>query len=576
MKVEQIQLENLRSLGLNKESSDVLLMESVKQANSAPYSSLEPTNPFFLHGKTFEKLSNDAQTYSKLDSTVTKIWSIEKEAYDSYVRYYSYDNKGQREWTEYFLQEETGSIARSRTENSYYNDGSVKESIYYSWGTGNNDWIKSHKFAHNYDEHGNGTFLASYTWNSEIHDWSGLNKSESVYDENGNQILFTMSNWDLDAHDWENSFKTESIYSEDGTLSKSTVYAWDSDLQDWRLRFKREYTYDENITRVLNYIWVIQSSSWRITGKDERWREKDGLYSSYTTYDWDFIANDWRGKYKRESHHNESGIEILTVEYDFSDETNDWAKTNKYERIYDEDERRTQFIDYYWNIETNSWVRLTVYEYTYNENGKLFLVKNSKWDSLTNSWFLNSERTFYRSVYFERIAEITDVDLTFGEKRTLPVFEYFALYDERELTYDITTLEGKVSASMENDTLSLNALENEQAIDSVNLTIHLSPTTSLTVAFQVILNPDAITGLVEEKRTYQVYPNVFDNYIEIQPFSNSNTYTAQISDLHGRVHLSARKFEGHQQFDLSELNKGIYLLQIQSLEGKSVYKLVKQ
>jgi len=96
--------------------------------------------------------------------------------------------------------------------------------------------------------------------------------------------------------------------------------------------------------------------------------------------------------------------------------------------------------------------------------------------------------------------------------------------------------------------------------------------------FTINLNPVGATGIDDHAAdTYTLYPQPADNILTLETFAGEVAHI-EISDLSGRK-LTALKIQSVntvQEINVSDLNSGIYLLQITTINGKrNVMKFVK-
>jgi hypothetical protein len=72
---------------------------------------------------------------------------------------------------------------------------------------------------------------------------------------------------------------------------------------------------------------------------------------------------------------------------------------------------------------------------------------------------------------------------------------------------------------------------------------------------------------------FNIYPNPTSNVLNISNTNNIEINNISISDLNGRV---IRNVNGVTPINVSDLNAGVYFVTIETTEGKSTKKFVKE
>lgn len=70
-----------------------------------------------------------------------------------------------------------------------------------------------------------------------------------------------------------------------------------------------------------------------------------------------------------------------------------------------------------------------------------------------------------------------------------------------------------------------------------------------------------------------VYPNPTGKFIYVQPSENTIITHIAIQDIHGKTH---RQYNNKQQLDVSDLPTGLYLLYINTNNGRFIHRFVKE
>jgi bifunctional DNase/RNase len=72
---------------------------------------------------------------------------------------------------------------------------------------------------------------------------------------------------------------------------------------------------------------------------------------------------------------------------------------------------------------------------------------------------------------------------------------------------------------------------------------------------------------------FDIYPNPTSNVLNISNSNNTEINSISISDLNGRVIKNAK---GVTSVNVSDLNAGVYFVTIETTEGKSTKKFIKE
>ena len=87
---------------------------------------------------------------------------------------------------------------------------------------------------------------------------------------------------------------------------------------------------------------------------------------------------------------------------------------------------------------------------------------------------------------------------------------------------------------------------------------------------------EAVAGLSElAKAGINIYPNPVNNNVNIQS-AREQVNSVVVTDLSGRVCLQKATNSQHEVLNLSELNSGIYLIQLETANGNYTAKIVKK
>jgi hypothetical protein len=84
-----------------------------------------------------------------------------------------------------------------------------------------------------------------------------------------------------------------------------------------------------------------------------------------------------------------------------------------------------------------------------------------------------------------------------------------------------------------------------------------------------------ISSVQSALKGLKVYPNPAENTLSIE-LNNSNEKSIVISDISGRVVLSAKTTNDKINLNITSLSNGVYFVKVQSNNATEVIKVIKQ
>ena len=353
---------------------------------------------------------------------------------------------------------------------------------------------------------------------------------------------------------WTNSSKSTFMYDSNNNLTLETGYYWNSTLQDWEKSFEDSYSYNSN-NKVTNYSYVS--------------------YSNGTTQ----ISYQYRTKY---TYNNDGNvIQILDEEY----ENNSWVNDYKIDLTYSNG-KVTGGLSYEWN--GSIWVfdedssETTI---NYNSDGTISAFINKAWNG--SAW-VDDSRTLYTYDANKRVVLedsqtwngsvwVSDYKLenTFDangnivvEKESYLENGVFVVAANETITFDLNE-QMSAYAHPFKDKSGLDFLANSNGIVN-KIVSRISSDNNFRTTY---LYNGATASVKDVLLTdFKTYPNPVKDFLTID---NSNFVIKSLSlyNVLGKKVLSTTQ----NQLDFKNLNKGVYVLKIETDKGKiGTTKIVKK
>ena len=241
------------------------------------YMSFRWDNELNIWFKSFKSVN----TYDDEGFLIKDIWETDTEdnEWQLYAKIlYTYTEEGFNDTkTMYYRDDEnTIWIETLLTENTFYENGLLKESVHYN------------KFDKQSEEN---FVLPSIPTKND--DWDTSFKEFKAYDEYDNLTLRIYSDW-LDGQ-WVNDSKSDMYYTEEQSPLYYIGFDWDQELEVWVNKWKWEYSYYENGRRETRaeFDWDIETNTWIGDRLDEYVLTEDDKYHAIISYLWDESSNDW-------------------------------------------------------------------------------------------------------------------------------------------------------------------------------------------------------------------------------------------------------------------------------------------
>jgi hypothetical protein len=412
----------------------------------------------------------------------------------------------------------------SKYEYFYGMDGNNTLTFGYNWNVNDNNWEYYLKEEYTFDVNTNVTSYQLSFWNSESNNWIPYNKEEYTYNAHMKTTSHLSQTWDQYINDWINDSRYDFMYDANQNLTQRILIAWDA--IDNQYRYDYFYDLNNNDTAYIFYIWNINSSEWEETRKEVNIMGVHGNID--TTYNYTFDTNNlWIYSYKYiyeyGNHDKLAGFFAFT----WNKEDQIWVGNIKYDYTYDSDGNQNSEIFYSWNL--TDWIpnSKTEKEYDSTQNNTITIqyMYNGGWipsvksESVYNPAFLSNEILIPQSIQNE--------------------YSYYnnQISSMKTFIYQVGNWE----------------LANEKHYYYSN--------TSVSIADQ------QLTGI-------NLYPNPAKNTINVDKGENKDVCVF-IYNMMGQLLLQKTLNRIDSQIDISNLQKGMYIINIKNEKGNYLKKFVK-
>jgi hypothetical protein len=354
---------------------------------------------------------------------------------------------------------------------------------------------------------------------------------------------------------------------------KSEYYKWDNDT--WETICKTEYSFDNN-GNVSSYIYYEADEITGNLNPDEKYvlgYNESGMTISEEVYTYN--NNNWEKEDKEEYEYNAEGMLITTLEYGVTD--GEWELCTKEKLTYENGNLISDILTG-WN--GTGWHNISKYEYTY-ENGNLIKVGYYEWKD--NTWSLSS----IKECYYNSNNDMTEeVKYSYQNGNKVNEFKSTRVFDNNhnivmgidyywgndswieksksEYSYDMNYLLSDVILPYDLLLLFLyydveffkNMGISAKAYEKNGNEWSLVGTTMFYYSEQ-----DVVSTKESIKSNVKVYPNPASDYINVDIAGQANNATLSLINAQGQVVLS-KTIQNHEQINISNLTKGMYLYKI--------------
>lgn len=381
---------------------------------------------------------------------------------------------------------------------------------------GNNSWQSSGLIVYEYD-------ADNKLITKEFQDWKlimqGLYKYYYTYDSNNNLLSETKKDWFWTGttNIWRNDYQTTFQYDSKNRMVSKLNKTWDTVNINWINSVEEQYEYDTLNNKTI-----------------------DRFFDNWNGTDW---VNKVQNIY---GYNNENNmISNLYQEYNFSDKV--WINSENTEYTYDiATNTLSEKTEKIWN--NNTWQNLTKDINNYDIGNNLININPKIWNPDSSVWIDSDwKRSYTYDTSNNMLTELEEVWHT----------TYWGNHNQGIYTYD--SLNNKLS--MVKKYWSWVKGDFFGADSSYNFYSNKTFSTST-------------ANLTDSNTNVLIYPNPTYGFINID-VKKYNIKTIVIRDLHGRVCYQTTNSSIHSSVDLSNLDRGIYVVEILSHHNEnSVFRKI--
>lgn len=510
--------------------------------------------------------------------------------------------------------------------------------VKYNWNAATSKWVpSSSKIIEEFDDIGNALLRSTYIWDELSEGWIGTYKTSiDPRDELNRLTYYEWYEWDYEVNDW---YKVKYFeYEYDGFSGVCLVYENDSD--NWVLDEKYEYTYDADFRVLNEITYYFKDGDWSELSKIEHIYSGDTTtvtyYSSslngwlprskYTTlwyesaidfrevYEWNNDDAIWVGNYKYLRTRNDNMQRTSYVDFEWDFESNEWVYTTQVLYEY-HNEIPVISRNVFQSWIDNEWINTKIENYHYRK-----LDQNLDFQELPQKTYgdvifeIEASSNYdmmpiYFSVSDPAIISIESNQVQINQAGQVQIVarqDTNWLFNGTSVVQTLNINKAPLKVSV-NDTIrpfgdsnpefniQFNGFVNGDDISNLE-TLPIATTTAtiesppgeypITLSGAESVNYDflyeegflIIEGVTlaidnSKNKTINAYPNPTVGFVKIDGLENVESI--HLLDINGKVLLKFVKPDGNT-FDLSILNTGTYILQINTGTSISKIHLIKE
>ena len=368
-------------------------------------------------------------------------------------------------------------------------------------------------------------------WNGSS--WIFADQSFNTFDDKNNPLTSVWQYWT--GTEWENDQKGSYEYDAHSNILSELVAYWEG--SDWLNTMLLKYTYDENSNKT-SYL----HQNWNGTDWENYWQE---------TYTYDVKNN----------------MTSATHQY-WTD--NQWVDYVRDTYVYDNNNNLVSSVN---QVDNDAELVTSEVTYFYNSNNELVSDSTYTWG---NSWDYIRLGTYTYDTYGNLINWLSQSKNSgILENLTRTIFTFDAANNQTSATRQDWKDNSWVNLDLDRHSFN----EYNLLISDAYKYWNSQGTKIMDGDSSVYYYHDAVTGINETDRANEficVYPNPTRGKFTLT--SNSNIQSIVIFNTNGELVYSDSGFiqQMQKEIDLSEYNKGVYLLKVKTAKGIEVKKLMIQ
>jgi hypothetical protein len=379
-------------------------------------------------------------------------------------------------------------------------------------------------------------------WDVNTKGWMNMLRIGQSFNANDLISNTTQSVWK--EGDWENDYSIAYEFDAFGNLVKEESQDWDTVGVKWinDVQIVRQFNSLGNVTNVLRKEWDTGGSVW-VNDMNRT--------ISYNTF-FQVVSNliqTWSGS---------SWIDSLRATYAYTPEGdisqyleeiwNESKWNNLYREVYSYDSKEITININNWDADGSKWENDVLIINYLNDQGYIMIEQYDFWNSISSiyetGYYDEYEEDGTNPEYYEKFWNDSLNKFT-GGIRVLSSY-YENVY--RDIKQRIIQVWDTIASEWENTQKTEYFWSALVAVEEVSLDV-----------------------------SYKIYPSPFNSIIHIEATDDAESpFALKIYDLNGRMVNESELTGRMTTVDVSHLNNGVYLAEIQSGKEKSVMKIIKK
>ncbi len=389
--------------------------------------------------------------------------------------------------------------------------------------------------------YGKADYMQAYTWDNSSGAYQVTLKISTILDGNGNPSSYTTKVYN--SGNWINIDRYKFSFNNANKVTKMIVQQWNGTTWDNYSRYQRTYDSNQNIT--------------------------------IDTYDeWDNVSSNWITHEKFQYSYDGSDHLIRVIFQDWNTTSSSLENSKRVSFTYNSGGLRTTEITEAWNSSSSQWENYTKEEYSYNSDDLIKTLQEKEWNG--TNWE-NDEKIK---------VEYNSAGQTTREVYQLWSGTNWTYYIQLKMQYSNGNLTNVISYAWDTGNSSFKKVEyhvydynsNNQCIQADMKKwdgsgwILDNGAPRLIFHYESFLSNDK--GL--NKDLFTIYPNPAQSQINIEASNNMPINNIRIIDMTGRTVYSTKAILNATSVTLpvNQLNRGVYILEVQSGSKKSSKKIV--
>ncbi len=401
--------------------------------------------------------------------------------------------------------------------------------------------------------------------------WLYTSKNLLTFNDNNDQILSISYVWD--EGQWVNEQKSESTYTGNSLLESRIRSYWNID--HWLKNDKISYAYNENDdeTEQSNYDWIEDDQIWLHNFKVELGYNDQGLRNFVLLYSLNFETNELYARVKYETLYNDLGLLVQEIHYTRNFDIEDWEPLDKLISSYNNGLRSND--TYWWR--DNDWQLNKQYEETRLDT---LTIEGNGYSLRDDTLWVHTSNSTLGYDAMGRIISQESYRFEQSWNYWLGTYKFDRLYNDNGQTfaviyYDWDVVLDKWDYKTTNETgYDENQLRSYYTTKQWNLEESIWETEISEKYYYT--NISSVNENENEYSNIKVYPNPCNNQLSLDiDYSNSSETIYRINSILGGIIIEGRISKINKTINVSQLEKGFYLIQV--VNGKEKYsgKFVK-